>query len=202
MAVTATHAFVHGVADGPDATIVQPSDWNANHTFAERTKRIPLVPRCTDGGAALTHAVDAHGSLDTVTPHLDYADDANAAFICYPVSVPIDDNANAASDWKLKVLFSNAAGGGNIRVQPVIKAYAGAGGATASTQLLNTTTTMAAHANANTQAVGSFNFSTQPTAGQQLTVYFGLPRNDSDVADTNTGQVSIYDIWLEYQRDH
>ena len=30
-----THTLVSAKADGPDATLVQPSDWNANHTIAD-----------------------------------------------------------------------------------------------------------------------------------------------------------------------
>jgi len=32
-----THTFVNGKADGADATIVRPSDWNANHTITPDT---------------------------------------------------------------------------------------------------------------------------------------------------------------------
>jgi hypothetical protein len=33
MALTITHSFVSAKADGPDNTLVKPSDWNANHTL-------------------------------------------------------------------------------------------------------------------------------------------------------------------------
>lgn len=32
MTTTVTHAFVSQIADGADATLVRPSNWNANHT--------------------------------------------------------------------------------------------------------------------------------------------------------------------------
>lgn len=33
MALSVTHAFVSGIADGGDSTLVQPSNWNASHTL-------------------------------------------------------------------------------------------------------------------------------------------------------------------------
>jgi len=30
---TITHAFVSGLSDGPDATLVRPSNWNATHVL-------------------------------------------------------------------------------------------------------------------------------------------------------------------------
>jgi len=35
MAISITHTFVSAIADGADATLVRPSDWNAVHTFAD-----------------------------------------------------------------------------------------------------------------------------------------------------------------------
>jgi len=35
--VTITHTFVSGIADGADATVVRPSNWNAAHTIADAT---------------------------------------------------------------------------------------------------------------------------------------------------------------------
>ena len=34
---TITHAFVSGIADGVDTTLVRPSNWNANHVLAPGT---------------------------------------------------------------------------------------------------------------------------------------------------------------------
>ncbi|HEY9816776.1 MAG TPA: hypothetical protein V6D20_13400, partial [Candidatus Obscuribacterales bacterium] len=40
MTITLTHPFVSPKADGPDATLVQPSNWNAEHTLEQATSRI------------------------------------------------------------------------------------------------------------------------------------------------------------------
>jgi len=47
MAVSLTHNFVSGKADGGDATLVQPSNWNAEHDLTIATSR--LVGRTTAG---------------------------------------------------------------------------------------------------------------------------------------------------------
>ena len=41
---TITHTFVSAIADGADATVVQPSDWNADHTITDLTlaENIPI----------------------------------------------------------------------------------------------------------------------------------------------------------------
>jgi hypothetical protein len=40
MAVSLKHAFSSGKADGVDATLVQPSNWNAEHTLQLATNRL------------------------------------------------------------------------------------------------------------------------------------------------------------------
>lgn len=40
MAVSLKHSFVSGKADGPDATLVQPSNWNAEHVLTQLTARL------------------------------------------------------------------------------------------------------------------------------------------------------------------
>ena len=34
MAITVTHPFVSAIADGADATVVRPSNWNATHSLS------------------------------------------------------------------------------------------------------------------------------------------------------------------------
>lgn len=40
MTLSLTHAFVSAVADGGDASLVRPSDWNEEHTFTMATDRL------------------------------------------------------------------------------------------------------------------------------------------------------------------
>jgi hypothetical protein len=51
MAVSNTHAFTNPKADGADATIVRPSDWNAEHVLEMATDR--LLGRTTAGDGAV-----------------------------------------------------------------------------------------------------------------------------------------------------
>ena len=37
------HAFVSAIADGADATLVRPSDWNAEHVLAENASAPPAA---------------------------------------------------------------------------------------------------------------------------------------------------------------
>jgi len=50
MAIAITHAFVSGKADPPDASLIKPSNWNANHTLTMGTGK--LVGRTTAASGA------------------------------------------------------------------------------------------------------------------------------------------------------
>lgn len=70
MAISLKHAFTSGKADGPDSTLVQPSNWNAEHTLTLATNR--LVGRTTAGtGAAEEISVGTGLSLSATTLSLD-----------------------------------------------------------------------------------------------------------------------------------
>lgn len=56
MALTTTHAFVSGVADGSDPTQVQPSNWNAAHVLSGE---LPVA----NGGTGGATAADARSNL-------------------------------------------------------------------------------------------------------------------------------------------
>lgn len=47
MTISVTHPFVSAIPDGGDATLVQPSNWNAGHTISQATAR--LLGRTTAG---------------------------------------------------------------------------------------------------------------------------------------------------------
>jgi hypothetical protein len=55
---TITHTYVSGIADGGDTTLVQPSNWNANHTVViDEVNSVPT--RLTLGG---TTRLDIRGT--------------------------------------------------------------------------------------------------------------------------------------------
>lgn len=51
MAVSITHTFQSAIADGGDATLVRPTNWNAGHTFTMGTQR--MLGRLTAGTGAI-----------------------------------------------------------------------------------------------------------------------------------------------------
>jgi len=60
MAVSLKHAFSSAKTDGADATLVQPSNWNAEHTLQLATNR--LLGRTTAGTGAVEE-ISIAGSL-------------------------------------------------------------------------------------------------------------------------------------------
>jgi hypothetical protein len=59
VAISVTHAFVSGVADGADATLVRPSNWNAALVTSMAT------------GKLLGRTTAAAGSFEEITPSAD-----------------------------------------------------------------------------------------------------------------------------------
>lgn len=82
MALTVTHPFVSGIADGPDATQVRPSNWNANHSIAgivanqivfgngsailTQSANLSWDDTITTLSTAPGKTLNIHGSIDTV----------------------------------------------------------------------------------------------------------------------------------------
>jgi hypothetical protein len=85
-----THAFQSAVADGTDATLVRPSNWNADHVFWL-------------GYRAVTTGTDAIAQTD----HLSLISYNNAGGVA--VSLPAPAAGNFGLGWKVK-LRNNAAG--------------------------------------------------------------------------------------------
>lgn len=65
MAVSLLHNFVSGKLDGTDATLVQPSNWNAEHTLQLATSK--LLGRATAGTGAAEEVAVA-GALTLTAP--------------------------------------------------------------------------------------------------------------------------------------
>jgi hypothetical protein len=60
MAVSLKHQFTSGKLDGTDATLVQPSNWNAEHTLQLATSR--LLGRTT-AGTGVAEEIAVAGTL-------------------------------------------------------------------------------------------------------------------------------------------
>lgn len=197
MAVNITHSKVNTVADGSDTSPVRPSDWNANHVVPTRTRRIPLVPVVLLGGGAPIPSLDIHTSLNGF-PHLHFADGVDSGVYYAEVPVPADDSNAAAGDWVLHALWSSTVGGNNVWAEPVVVGFTMAGGDTGGFVTLDTAAAIAADAAADKQKHTTWAFGALPGA-RTLSVLILFTRTNG--GDTNTGQVSLYNAWLEYKAD-
>lgn len=72
MAISITHTFVSGIADGADATLVRPSNWNAALTTSMAT------------GKLLGRTTAAAGAFEEITPSADLTFTAGALGIAVP----------------------------------------------------------------------------------------------------------------------
>ena len=63
MAITVTHPFVSAIADGADATVVRPSNWNASHTL---TGTLPVANGGTGLAAGTSGGVLAFTATGTI----------------------------------------------------------------------------------------------------------------------------------------
>ncbi len=70
--MTITHEFVSAKADGGDATLVRPSDWNAEHIITAGSQAVAFAPGASRVG-------DAYGTTSAIT--------ANGGAIANPIHV-------------------------------------------------------------------------------------------------------------------
>lgn len=159
-----------------------------------KVKAVALVPAVILGGAAPTPSLDIHGSLNGF-PHLHFADGVASGVYYWEVPVPTDDSSLVAGDWVLHALWSTSVGGNSVNVEPVVVAFTKAGGDTAGTVVLDAPAAIAADAAADKQKHTTWAFTALPGA-KNLSVLILFTRNASD---SNTGQVSLYNAWLEYR---
>lgn len=72
MAIHVTHTFVSAKADGGDATLVRPSNWNADLTLSMAT------------GALLGRTTAASGTFEEITPSADLTFTAGVLGVAVP----------------------------------------------------------------------------------------------------------------------
>lgn len=168
-----------------------------NTYLPNRTRRIPLVPAAYTAAAAITWAVDGHGSLNQF-PHIHFADAADNVLFYNGVPVPADDANLSAGDWTIKALWSSSVGGNNVYIEAVAVGYLLAGGDTTGSVPIDNTAANAADAAADKLKLTSWSFASLPGVRMLFPALFFTRTNG---ADTNTGQVSLYAAWLEYTAD-
>jgi hypothetical protein len=114
MTVIVTHNKVSGVADSGDTTLVQPSDWNANHTISGLGTAASLdagvangVATLDAGGKVPTSQIPLQGDLNyqgawnasTNSPTLTSSTGTKGYY--YVVSVAGTTNLNGITDWQV-----------------------------------------------------------------------------------------------------
>ena len=134
-----THSFVSTKADGADATIVRPSNWNDVHTLSDvaplasptftGTVTFPDGSTWTVTGPAIISPTSIAVGVDTtdVTPLLITQTWNNGATFFNGVQIAITDTASANGSYAFQVLGTSA---GNVILFAVDKGgtlYAGAG---------------------------------------------------------------------------
>jgi hypothetical protein len=136
MAASFKHAKTSGVTDGADSTLVQPSDWNAEHTITLATGK--LLGRTTAGTGAVEEI--ALGTSGTAVPFLDGANTWSGAQTFYAAGAAsiatIDGDAGqfkilrwttgGLNRWQLRT-DSNAESGSNAGSPLTLVAFNDAG---------------------------------------------------------------------------
>jgi hypothetical protein len=163
--------------------------------LVNRTRYIP-VPSVWDASAGSTIPVtDAHGSLSQEA-HFHLAD-AATTIIKSSFGIPLPADYDEIGTVSINYLWSSSVANNNVRWQVIVREVGN--GNTAHTSLLIDTSTVAVGANANAILFRGVDLTTLPTAGRVLT--FNIIRLGADAADTNTGQVSLWGVYLSYTGD-
>lgn len=106
MVASVIHAFVSAKADGSDATLVKPSDWNAGHTVTgvaltgKQNLPVPagaMTPNTTNGPAI--------GTVETTTNK--------------NMFVTLDYDSTTSESAQFAIAFGNSWGAGTVTFQPV-----------------------------------------------------------------------------------
>lgn len=116
MAVIVKHPFVSAVPDGTDATVVRPSNWNADHTLtglgtaAELNAGVANGVATLDGSgkvpvselpAAVLGALNYQGTWNASTNTPTLASGVGVKGYYYVVSVAGSTNLDGVTDWKI-----------------------------------------------------------------------------------------------------
>jgi len=155
MAVTVTHPFVSGVADGGDATLVQPSNWNAGHT---------VTGLGTAAGSNTTDfdAAGAAASAQTAAIAAAATDATTKANAAQAAAIAASDTAGAAAaaqaaSWPATTAFDATA--------PVTQAFGDSAAAGSATHAAHRDHTHGMPANPVAYAAPALTFGTSNSAG-------------------------------------
>lgn len=174
MTISVTHAFQSGKADGSDATLVQPSNWNAEHTITMATSR--LLGRLTAGTGAVEEltATQLWTLLGIVT---------GTAMVFAQTAAPTGWTKSATHDDKaLRVVTGTASSGGSSPFSTVF-------GKTATDSHTLTTTEIPSHSHSagtlSAASDGAHTHSyTRPTNDHNTSISGGTQTSDSGTSAT------------------
>jgi hypothetical protein len=126
MVVSLKHSFVSPKVDSPDATLVQPSNWNAEHTLTQATGRLlgrtssgtgPTEEISVGSGLTLAGGVLSAGTLDTSTFVQTTGDQTIAGTKTFSSPVPVaagTTTAHAVRGDRSVLAGTGLTGGGNL----------------------------------------------------------------------------------------
>ena len=143
MAISLKHAFTSNVADSPDATLVQPSNWNAEHTITMATGR--LLGRTTANTGAVEE-ISVAGNLTLSGGSLTGSEfPAGTAILFQQTAAPTGwTKSTTHNDKALRVVSGTASSGGTTAFSTVFASRTPAGtisNTTATGTISNTTST-------------------------------------------------------------
>lgn len=143
MAISLKHAFTSNVADSPDATLVQPSNWNAEHTITMATGR--LLGRTTANTGAVEE-ISVAGNLTLSGGSLTGSEfPAGTAILFQQTAAPTGwTKSTTHNDKALRVVSGAASSGGTTAFSTVFASRTPAGtisNTTATGTISNTTST-------------------------------------------------------------
>lgn len=156
-----------------------------------KTRTVPII-------SFAAASADGHGTLNAglQTVHEHFADAATSFGIVRPFKLPDDGLSALAGTWTLKWMWSSSVASNDVRFGYIFSTHVD--GATANVNILNGAAAYTAPGVADTMIVSSVPITTTPAAGSWFSGY--IRRDGTHVADTNTGQVSLWGSWLEYQQ--
>lgn len=161
------------------------------HAVRTTTRTIPIY-------SFDENQADGHGTLNAnlQTLHVHFADAATTFNRFKTFKLPDDGLSALSGTWTIKWMWSSSVASNDVRFGTVLSVHSD--GDTANTNVLNTAAAFAAPGVADTMEVSSITFSSTPAAGGIFSGY--VRRDGSNAADTNTGTVSVWAVWLEYQQ--
>jgi hypothetical protein len=191
-AAAVTHAFTNPQSDGPDTTITRPSNWNANHVTATRTRNFPISIQ----GAGV-QGTPAYATVGGNGRYAAWAlDAASSEYVVLSVVIPEDFSSG---NFTVKLYWTNlGAGAGNVVWNVIMKTLVDTTDLDSTTSETNANSTIAAPAQ-NILKVSTHGIAVAGAAGGLFRLLVG--RVGADGADTLANDAGLVAVEVEYTAD-